>query len=67
MPTVSVVTLAKGRSSHLRNILRGLERDRDVVAFPWPLAALARGALLVPERVRTFGLRGLRFRNRPRR
>jgi GT2 family glycosyltransferase len=27
MPTVSVVTLAKGRSSHLRNILRGLERQ----------------------------------------
>ncbi len=48
-------------------ILRGLERDRDVVAFPWPLAALARGALLVPERVRSFGLHGLRFRNRPRR
>ncbi|MFF8799647.1 MULTISPECIES: glycosyltransferase family 2 protein [unclassified Methylobacterium] len=27
MPTVSVVTLAKGRSSHLRNVLRGLERQ----------------------------------------
>lgn len=48
-------------------ILRGLERDRDVVAFPWLLAALARGVLLVPERVRSLGLRGLRFRNRPRR
>lgn len=50
-----------------RRILRGLERDRDVIAFPWPLAALARGALLVPERVRSLGLHGLRFRNRPRR
>ncbi len=27
MSTVSVVTLAKGRSSHLRNVLRGLERQ----------------------------------------
>lgn len=27
MPTVSVVTLAKGRPAHLRNVLRGLERQ----------------------------------------
>ena len=48
-------------------IARGLARDRDVIAFPWLLAALARGALLVPESVRRLGLHGLRFRNRPRR
>ena len=27
MSTVSVVTLAKGRPAHLRNVLRGLERQ----------------------------------------
>ena len=27
MSTVSVVTLAKGRSTHLRNVLLGLERQ----------------------------------------
>ncbi len=48
-------------------IARGLERDRDVIAFPALLAALARGALLVPEWVRSAGLQGFRFRNRPRR
>ncbi|HJE23463.1 MAG TPA: SDR family NAD(P)-dependent oxidoreductase [Methylorubrum populi] len=48
-------------------IARGLERDRDVIAFPAILAAIARGALLVPEWIRSAGLHGFRFRNRPRR
>jgi short-subunit dehydrogenase len=48
-------------------IAGGLERDRDVIAFPAILAALARGALLVPEWVRSAGLHGFRFRNRHRR
>ncbi|WP_232631118.1 SDR family NAD(P)-dependent oxidoreductase [Methylobacterium sp. Leaf118] len=50
-----------------RRIARGLAHDRDVIAFPWLLAALARGALLVPESVRGLALYGFRFRNRPRR
>ncbi|MFD0936966.1 SDR family NAD(P)-dependent oxidoreductase, partial [Methylobacterium trifolii] len=49
------------------HIVRGLERDREVIAFPALIAALARGAMLVPESVRRLGLHGLRFRNRPRR
>ena len=48
-------------------IARGLEQDRDVIAFPAILAALARGALLVPEWLRSAGLHGFRFRNRRRR
>ena len=48
-------------------IAKGLERDQDVIAFPAILAALARGALLVPEWLRSAGLSGFRFRNRPRR
>lgn len=37
-------------------IARGLARDRDVVAFPWLLTALARGAGLVPEWVLRLGM-----------
>jgi len=48
-------------------IARGLERNQDVIAFPAILAALARGALLVPEWLRSAGLSGFRFRNRARR
>lgn len=33
MSTVSVVTLAKGRPAHLRNVLRGLERQTQPAAF----------------------------------
>nr|NKQ99733.1 glycosyl transferase [Escherichia coli] len=32
MSTVSVVTLAKGRPAHLRNVLRGLERQTQAPA-----------------------------------
>lgn len=37
-------------------IARGLARDRDVVAFPWLLTALARGAGLVPEWILRLGM-----------
>ncbi|GEP12675.1 SDR family NAD(P)-dependent oxidoreductase [Methylobacterium gnaphalii] len=37
-------------------IARGLERNRDVIAFPWILTALARGAGLVPEWVVRLGM-----------
>lgn len=45
-------------------IARGLARDKDVIAFPWLLTALARGSGLVPEWVRRAGMTGFRFRIR---
>ena len=48
-------------------IARGLERDRDVIAFPWLLTAGARGAGLLPERLRRLGMHGFRFQIRKRR
>ncbi len=50
-----------------RRIARGLERDRDIVAFPMLLAVLARGAGLLPERLRRLGMHGFRFQIRKRR
>lgn len=47
-----------------RRIARGLARDRDVIAFPGPLAFVARHALLVPEWMRNAGMYGFRFRIR---
>ncbi|KAB1068262.1 SDR family NAD(P)-dependent oxidoreductase [Methylobacterium planeticum] len=48
-------------------IARGLARDLDVVAFPRRLAAAARGAALLPERLRRIGMHGFRFQIRQRR
>ncbi|AWN42256.1 SDR family NAD(P)-dependent oxidoreductase [Methylobacterium durans] len=48
-------------------IARGLERDLDVIAFPRRLAAAARGAGLLPERLRRLGMHGFRFQIRKRR
>lgn len=45
-----------------KRIARGLARDDEIVAFPQPLAALARGAALLPERLRRLGMRGFTFR-----
>lgn len=45
-------------------IARGLARDRDIVAFPWILAAAARGAALLPERLRRLGMSGFSFKIR---
>ncbi|MGV7033207.1 SDR family NAD(P)-dependent oxidoreductase [Methylobacterium symbioticum] len=50
-----------------RRIARGLARDQDVVAFPLRLAVLARGAGLLPERLRRLGMHGFRFQIRKRR
>lgn len=50
-----------------RRIARGLARDQDVVAFPMRLAVLARGAGLLPERLRRLGMHGFRFQIRKRR
>lgn len=50
-----------------RHIARGLARDRDVIAFPAILAVLARGASLLPERLRRLGMHGFRFQIRQRR
>jgi len=48
-------------------IVHGLARDRDVIAFPGLLFHLARGAGLLPETLRSLGLHGFRFQDRPRR
>ncbi|MGU3541132.1 SDR family NAD(P)-dependent oxidoreductase [Methylobacterium sp. A54F] len=48
-------------------IARGLARDQDLVAFPLILAILARGAGLLPERLRRLGMHGFRFQIRKRR
>ncbi|MCJ2044392.1 SDR family NAD(P)-dependent oxidoreductase [Methylobacterium sp. J-078] len=45
-------------------IARGLARDRDIVAFPWILAAAARGAALLPESLRRLGMSGFKFKIR---
>lgn len=42
-------------------ILRGLERNQPVVAFPRSLALVARLSTLVPEPIRRLGLSGFRF------
>ena len=43
-------------------IVRGLARDRDVIEFPKLLAAGARGASLLPERLRRLGMGGFKFK-----
>ena len=48
-------------------IARGLAADRDVIAFPFALAFLARFALVIPEPLRRAGLYAFRFQRRPRR
>jgi len=45
-------------------IAKGLARDRDVVSFPWILAALARCVLLLPEWVRRLSLSAFKFNQR---
>lgn len=44
-----------------RRIVRGLDRDKAVIAFPRPLALVARLSTFVPERLRRLGLTGFRF------
>ena len=48
-------------------IARGIARDRDVIAFPAVLAALARTVPLLPESLRRAGLYAFRFQRRKRR
>ena len=49
------------------HIVKGIAKDRDVIAFPLVLAALARTVLLLPESIRRAGLYAFRFQRRPRR
>ncbi|MDP4004128.1 SDR family oxidoreductase [Methylobacterium sp. NEAU K] len=49
------------------HIAKGIAADRDVIAFPFILAALARTVLLLPESIRRAGLYAFRFQRRPRR
>lgn len=48
-------------------IARGIARDRDVIAFPAVLAALARTVPLLPESLRRASLYAFRFQRRIRR
>ena len=48
-------------------IAKGIAANRDVIAFPFILAALARTVLLLPENVRKAGLYAFRFQRRKRR
>ena len=48
-------------------IAKGIAANRDVIAFPFILAALARTVLLLPEGVRKAGLYAFRFQRRKRR
>lgn len=47
-------------------ILRGLQRDRAVIAFPWPLVFAARFQQMLPEPLRRLGASAFRFRIAPR-
>jgi short-subunit dehydrogenase len=49
-----------------RRILRGLRRDRAVIAFPWPLVLAARFQQMLPESLRRLGASAFRFRIAPR-
>ncbi|MCJ2068805.1 SDR family NAD(P)-dependent oxidoreductase [Methylobacterium sp. J-030] len=48
-------------------IAKGIAANRDVIAFPFILTALARTVLLLPESVRKAGLYAFRFQRRKRR
>ncbi len=48
-------------------IAKGITANRDVIAFPFILTALARTVLLLPESVRKAGLYAFRFQRRKRR
>lgn len=50
-----------------QRIARGLARDRGLIAFPWIMFHLARGASLLPEGLRRLGMHGFRFQIRRRR
>lgn len=45
-----------------RRIIRGLERNSAVIAFPWPLAFAARFQQALPESLRRLGSSAFRFR-----
>jgi short-subunit dehydrogenase len=49
-----------------RRILRGIKRDRAVIAFPWPLVLAARFQKMLPEALRRLGSSAFRFRIAPR-
>jgi short-subunit dehydrogenase len=49
-----------------RRIIRGLQRDRAVIAFPWPLVIAARFQQMLPESLRRLGASAFRFRIAPR-
>jgi short-subunit dehydrogenase len=42
-------------------IVRDLARDREVIAFPWPLVFVSRVGSLLPDGLRRFAIRPFRF------
>jgi len=57
--------LEMSAEASVARIVRGLERDRPVIAFPWPLALVARLALLLPDKLRRASMRPFRFHVAP--
>ncbi|NEU14787.1 SDR family NAD(P)-dependent oxidoreductase [Methylobacterium sp. BTF04] len=53
-----------GAEDAAARIARGLARNQDIVAFPWIIAALARGSALLPESLRRLGMSGFKFKIR---
>jgi short-subunit dehydrogenase len=49
-----------------RRIVRGLENDSAIIAFPWPLVLAARVQQMLPEALRRLGSGAFRFRIAPR-
>jgi short-subunit dehydrogenase len=49
-----------------RRIVRGLQRNRGIIAFPWPLVLAARFQQMLPETLRRMGASAFRFRIAPR-
>jgi short-subunit dehydrogenase len=45
-----------------RRIIHGLDRNRAVIAFPWPLVLAARLQQMLPEQLRRLGSSAFRFR-----
>ena len=42
-------------------IVRGLARDRELIAFPWPLVFISRFGALLPDGLRRLGMKPFRF------
>jgi short-subunit dehydrogenase len=48
-------------------IVRGLARDREMIAFPWPLVLISRLGALLPDGLRRLGVKPFQFHITPAR